>query len=594
MHFLSKDLVIQLALNICLLSVVGSLVSKIQFVQDLILQERRNWKSQSLLSVIFAGMISLSCYTGVMVGNYNMNTKVIGALASGLIGGPLVGLYASLLGSVYVYVFSPDPQFAMATAFVTVLFGLLGGGFYPYFQRGKWKYRDLFILTCFAEICEMVAILRGAFPFQMALETVLKVSIPMILMNSIGILIFISSFNMVFIRQDIESSRQLQRASELMKNCFPLLNDGLVKGQPLQEFAHAVLNETGWLSIMITDSKTVLEWEMNPGFRHKELENSNKDIYEREMEFFAQQHDAGTIPEIGVKAMECGNLVTDYPIAEESSLYGQIKDISSMAVPVIVNNRSIGSIIVWLKRQWVLRKSEAELMQYLGMLSSVRLTMAELKHQEIMRQNAEFKALQFQVNPHFLFNALNTISYICRENAAKARELLLALADYFRYNLNNDSYMVPMEKELAHVKDYLKIEKARFEDKLVIRYDMPSSMQIEIPVLILQPIVENAVRYGMGKDGIRFVQITIVENQNYYEVKVCDRGKGFPQEILSKLYGDEPMGQSIGLSNVNKRMKSIYGEENGIHIASSETGSCVSLKFFKREKDDKNDQSSSN
>ena len=104
-----------------------------------------------------------------------------------------------------------------------------------------------------------------------------------------------------------------------------------------------------------------------------------------------------------------------------------------------------------------------------------------------MLAQAEFKALQFQVNPHFLFNALNTISWVCRENPEEARKLLLTLADYFRYNLNYDAYMVPLREELEHVKDYLQIEKARFEEKLQVTYEVPEKMEILVPTLILQP-----------------------------------------------------------------------------------------------------------
>ena len=113
-----------------------------------------------------------------------------------------------MIGAVYVYLFSRSQAFAMASAFSTVLFGLLGGGFYPYFQRGKWKYKDLFLLACFAEVCDMVSLLRFTVPVQMALKTILEISGPMILLNAGGILIFISSFNNIFIRQDLESSRQ--------------------------------------------------------------------------------------------------------------------------------------------------------------------------------------------------------------------------------------------------------------------------------------------------------------------------------------------------------------------------------------------------
>ena len=219
----TNQLVFELIMNIGLMVLVASLLSKLQLVQDIILQEKRNWKSQALLSMMFGAIIILPTYTGIDIGSYSLNTRVIGAMAAGLLGGPLVGLYASMIGAVYVYLFSAPQAFAMASAFSTVLFGLLGGGFYPYFQRGKWKYKDLFLLACFAEVCDMVSLLRFTVPVQMALKTILEISGPMILLNAGGILIFISSFNNIFIRQDLESSRQLQRASELSKRCLPLL-----------------------------------------------------------------------------------------------------------------------------------------------------------------------------------------------------------------------------------------------------------------------------------------------------------------------------------------------------------------------------------
>ncbi|MEY8375724.1 LytS/YhcK type 5TM receptor domain-containing protein [Lachnospiraceae bacterium 56-18] len=191
-----NTLVFELILNIGLLVLVANLLSKFRLIQNLLVQEQRSFKSQTLLSVIFGGVIVLSTYTGIDVGSYSLNTRVIGAMTAGLLGGPIVGLYASLIGAVYVYFFSSPQAFAMASAFSTMLFGLLGGGFYPYFQRGKWKYKDLFLLTCFAEVCDMVSLLRFTVPVQMALNTILEISVPMIVMNAVGILIFISSFIM--------------------------------------------------------------------------------------------------------------------------------------------------------------------------------------------------------------------------------------------------------------------------------------------------------------------------------------------------------------------------------------------------------------
>ena len=187
----TSEILYKSVLNIALLVLMANLMLKSKIVRDSLLQEKRSLKSQVLLSAVFGGLVILSTCTAMDTGYYNINTRVIGAMAAGLLGGPVVGLYASLIGAVYAYVFSSPQVFAMAAAFSTMMFGLLGGGFYPYFQRGKWKYMDLFLLACFAEVCDMVCLLRFAAPVQMALNSIFEISVPMILINSVGILIFI-------------------------------------------------------------------------------------------------------------------------------------------------------------------------------------------------------------------------------------------------------------------------------------------------------------------------------------------------------------------------------------------------------------------
>ena len=150
--------------------------------------------------------------------------------------------------------------------------------------------------------------------------------------------------------------------------------------------------------------------------------------------------------------------------------------------------------------------------------------------------------------------------------------------------------MVPMAEELKHVQDYLEIEKARFEDKLEITYELPEQMEIWIPTLILQPVVENAVRYGIGKDGKRKVYIQIREEEDCFRVSIRDKGKGFPEEVIKKLENDETVGGSIGLNNVNQRMKRTYGKDHGVQIFSSAEGSSVNLCFMKKTKPGKGEK----
>lgn len=562
-----KELVFNIAMNICLLSMIAATLSKVKFVQELILQEKRSFKSDILLSLVFGGIITIATYTGTMIGEYNMNTKVIGALAAGLLGGPLVGIYSSLIGCIYVYFCSPSPIFALPSAYSLLLIGMLGGGFYHYFQRGKWKYKDLFLLACFAEVVEMICLLRSSVSVQtasvqMAMETVLEISLPMILLNSLGMLIFISSFNTVFVYQELESAKQLQIASQLAKKSLPLLREGLHNKENIAAMASAIMKETDWVGVMITDEASVLQWQ------------------QKDMKF--QPKEEIVFPDVAKKAMANGKMEMLYSVPSSDPWYDWIGEYSILAEPFMIKDTAVGCLLVWVKKQFVFHQSDIELLHNFGMLASSQLAMEKLEKQEQMRQKAEFKALQFQVNPHFLFNALNTISSVCRENKERARELLLILADYFRYNLGSGSYMVPMQEEIEHVQDYLEIEKARFEEKLSVTYELEDNMNLLIPTLILQPIVENAVRHGRSADGMRVVHISVKERVDGYIVKVRDKGPGFAPHILKKLENEEEIGKSIGLTNVHKRMKNIYGEKNGLQIENmKDGGSCVTMHFMK-------------
>lgn len=563
-----KELIWNIGMNICLLSVIASGLSKVKLVQNLILEEKRNWKGDLLLSLIFGGIITVATACGSMIGDYNMNTKVIAALAAGLLGGPLVGIYSSLIGCIYVYFGSPDPAFALPSVYSLLLIGMLGGGFYPYFQRGKWKYKDLFVLTCFAEIVELICLLRATVPVLEILDMLLTVSIPMILLNSIGMLMFISSFNTVFVCQELESTRQLQRASVIAKISLPLLREGLHNKENIARMASVILEETDWMGVMITDEKKVLEW------KQKDMKFQPMDMKQKKEELL--------LPEIARKAMEGGSMSTLESVPKEDSWYDWIGEYSVLAEPFMIQNRAVGCLLVWVKKQFVFHQSDVELLHNFGMLASSKLAMEKLEKQEQMRQKAEFKALQFQVNPHFLFNALNTISSVCRENSDRARELLLTLADYFRYNLGNGAYLVPMQEEIEHVQDYLEIEKARFEENLIVTYDLDEELHILIPTLILQPIVENAVHHGRGKDGKRVVHISAKEEADGYVVQVQDKGPGFDPEVLRKLSKGEEIGKSIGLSNVHRRMKNMYGEKNGLQIENLEEGGSRVTMHFKK------------
>ena len=153
------------------------------------------------------------------------------------------------------------------------------------------------------------------------------------------------------------------------------------------------------------------------------------------------------------------------------------------------------------------------------------------------------------------------------------RDRILTLSSYYRQALENDQYMLSLHTELYHVASYLELEQARFEEKLVVELDVEDDLNCKVPSFILQPLVENAVRHGGDRTGARHVSISAHSVEGMAEIAVADRGQGIPREVVLGLYTGQ--GKGVGLSNVHKRLKSIYGEDNGLKIETSEAGSRV-------------------
>ena len=218
-------------------------------------------------------------------------------------------------------------------------------------------------------------------------------------------------------------------------------------------------------------------------------------------------------------------------------------------------------------------------LESLAKFFSVMLELGEAEHQIALRKQAEFRALQSQINPHFLFNALNTISGLCLTDPDRACKTILVLAAYFRQTLTINEPFVTLEQEVSNVDNYLMLTEARFEGELHVECSLPDDLtKLRLPPLILQPIVENAVRHGFVSVDDRRVDICIRQDDERAYIRVSDRGHGFPPEVLRKL--EDPNDPTYtGLYNVRKRLRSIYGEQCVFTIDSSEHGSTVAFSI---------------
>jgi two-component system sensor histidine kinase LytS len=219
----------------------------------------------------------------------------------------------------------------------------------------------------------------------------------------------------------------------------------------------------------------------------------------------------------------------------------------------------------------------------LAQLFSTQIEISKLEYQNKLLAKAELRALQAQINPHFLFNALNTIASFIRTKPEEARALIIHLSDYFRQSLQFTSGDIDLMREIKNIESYLALERARFGEKLKIIYEIPEAISCVIPSLILQPVVENAVKHGIfNKVEGGTVAIRAVDNKDYVELSVEDDGIGMDHSKLQYLFREEENTNHIGLMNVNKRLKTKYGVEYGLNIESQAgLGTKVTMKIPK-------------
>lgn len=213
----------------------------------------------------------------------------------------------------------------------------------------------------------------------------------------------------------------------------------------------------------------------------------------------------------------------------------------------------------------------------------------ELQTKELETQLglAKLQTLKMQIQPHFLFNALNTVSMLVRNNENnQAVQMIAGLGDLLRSSLDgNSTQFVSLSSELDFIKRYLAIEQFRFSDRLQIEIDVPDELlSAKVPNLILQPLVENSIKHGIAKtSSARSVRISARKENETLELCVQDDGAGFSSDC------DDEDKQGIGLKNTRIRLSHLYGNEQEMILQNAEktTGAIVKLKIPYRVSDGK-------
>ncbi|RAV20290.1 sensor histidine kinase [Paenibacillus contaminans] len=562
------DLLILMIERVGILLIVVFLLSRLRSFRQIINNEH-GLKEKLLLIAVFGMFGIISNYTGIEIhsgvitsvgwqtevdyDNAIANTRVLGVALGGMLGGPLVGLGCGLIAGVHRMTLGGYT--AYACGFSTILAGLVTGMIGMHLRKKEkatpWRAVAIgLIMECF----QMVIILAAARPFEAALELVKLISIPMIMINGFGMLLIMLIIQSILQEEERTRALQTHKALYIADQTLPFFRQGL-NVRSCREVAEIILKGTNADAISITNEDQVLAHVGAGADHHIPLQSISTQLTKHVMEqgriLMASSRD-----EIQCDQRNC-------PLQ------------AAIVLPLKVHGRTAGTLKLYFTDPSRMNRVEQELAEGLGKLFSTQLELADAELQSKLLKDAEIKALQAQVHPHFLFNAINTISVLCRTDPEKARELLLRLSVFFRSNLQGARQMlIPLHKELEHVEAYLSLEQARFPDKFTVKLDIdPSLEQVLIPPFTLQPLVENAIRHAFPKRAYKHGQVSIrAYRENDRMVLITeDNGKGIPVDllgILGKQTVSSAEGTGTALHNIHMRIGEIYGGEADFRIES--------------------------
>jgi two-component system LytT family sensor kinase len=251
----------------------------------------------------------------------------------------------------------------------------------------------------------------------------------------------------------------------------------------------------------------------------------------------------------------------------------------AVVAPLTVDDRVHGALVACAPRESaVLVRAAGEVARWV----SVQLELADLDQSRTRLIEAEIKALRAQISPHFIFNSLAVIASFVRTDPERARELLLEFADFTRYSFRRHGDFTTLADELHAIDHYLALVRARFGERLSVTLQIaPEVLPVALPFLCLQPLVENAVKHGLeGKADKSRISITAQDAGAEALVVIEDDGAGMDPDLLRRILAGEvsPSG-GIGLSNVDDRLRQVYGDDYGLVI---ETAVGAGMKITAR------------
>jgi two-component system LytT family sensor kinase len=534
-------LLLQLAEALCVFLVIFYLYCRSPAFRPL----RAEWprpRGKIRLYLVFTGIAILGNYLGIPVvhGEAIVNTRAVGATLAGLLGGPVLGFLVGASAGVH-RVTALAGAAALPGAIATTFEGVLGGVVHVALRRRPERLMTptvAFATTFVGEIVHMAIVwfLSGG---GHGPEVVRVIALPMVLANPVGAALFMTVLLERQREHDRVAALSSGRALKIAERTLGLMSRGF-GADVARDLAAIVKEETGVGAVGVTDRGRVLAWAG----------------------IGADHHVPGTPVVSPFTLQAISERTVTFADGVQQTYNCRLSKAcalnSVVVVPLQVGEQVVGTVQLFEPRDRRMLGMNRTLGVGLGALLSSQLVSTRYEEQKNLLLRAELKLVHAQVNPHFLFNALTTIMAITRTDPGRARDLLGHLATFFRKNLKRSGELSTLAEELEHVGSYLEIEKARFQERLLVETEVDESLLgLRLPTFTLQPLIENAIKHGVSKVDRGTARIRAYRRDGRAVLEIEDD---------AGTYAENPDGGGLGMKIVDQRIKHLLGADYGVSV----------------------------
>ncbi|MFP5111716.1 LytS/YhcK type 5TM receptor domain-containing protein [Bacillaceae bacterium C204] len=533
----SLEMLIQLFERAALLLICLFFMIRIPRFKESLQKDRHSPTERVVITLVFCLFAIFGTYSGINVEGSLVNVRIIAVVSGGILFGPWVGIITGIVSGVHRYLIDIGGITSIPCLITSILAGIISGYINRRVKRSlRWIYGIAAGIV--SEILTMLLILAMADPFELGLDIVSKIAFPMIA-GEVNIGLIVLLVMSVEGEKEMIAARQAKLALDIANKTLPYFRS--INSDSLKEICRIIKNDIKADAVAITDTNNVLAYV---GFGEERY------VIGQEI-----------ISDLTKEAIYSGKFIIRNHVADHHT--PQIH--SLLIVPFEEHGEVTGSLKIYYRKSYKMTYSLQTMAIGLSQIISTLMEVSRIEQIREAANKAELKALQTKINPHFLFNALNAIASTTRRNPDKARELIINLSSYMRYNLEVSDELIDIHKELEQIRDYVQIEKARFGNRLTVEYDI-DDVKVHIPSLLIQPLVENAIIHGILKiKGPGVVTISVKDLGSKIRISVKDTGAGISEDVIQQLQHDDVPANKIGLYNVHQRVKLIYGHGLVIH-----------------------------